>query len=154
MERTYAFKVKIGASHGNSFLNIKPYIRTNGGKIRKMDPIYFSELNIPIVVNSPAYYSEIGLDCDFFLDFEKGFDGNGECYNCFKRKKQMRILGILEEEVNQDIVNFLSGSETRFAGEKKITFKADDGFSLSLGRKPAISTSFRKQVVARNSKVN
>jgi len=66
MERNYAFKVKIKTSHGNLFLNIKPYIKTNSRRIRKMDPIYFSELSIPIVMNSPLYCSEIGWDSDFF----------------------------------------------------------------------------------------
>jgi hypothetical protein len=43
----------------------------------------------------------------------------------------MRILGILEQHVEQDITSFLSGNEIQLAKGKTIKFQADDGLSLS-----------------------
>lgn len=157
MIRKYAFKVKVETNHGNSFLRIKPNIGTNGWRIKKMDPIYFSELNVPIVVNSPGYYAEIGWDCDYFLDFENGFDGNGGAYNCFKRDKQMKILSILEGQVEQDIIDFLNGGGVQIVKGKTIKFEADDGLSFcssSSKRKFGSPRKAPRQGVARTKKLS
>jgi len=132
MIRNYAFKVKIVSSHGNYFLEIKPHTGTSGQVTKRMDPIYFSELNVPIRQRTPQHYLEAGWEPEYFLDFENSFNGSGDFCNCFKRDNQMRILGILEQQACQDIADFLSGNEkTQLVKGKTVKFQADDGLSLS-----------------------
>lgn len=133
MIRKYAFKVRINRSHGNLFLEIKPYIKTNrpGNNVRKMDPIYFSELNIPIMERTPSWYSEVDWDPEYFLDFENGFDENKSRYNESNKQNSMRIIRMLENMVDKDIFDFLLSNKSPLVKGKIFRFDADDGLSLN-----------------------
>src|SRR3989344_8225779 len=99
MEKKYHFKLKLQGTVREPILNIKPV------SYRKKSipyPINFSELNVPIVVDNRNYSGD-SFDLGYFLDFENGFDQNGERQDLFKSKNLIRLLSDFNVRIDEDL---------------------------------------------------